>query len=135
MFLRLQLHASRKLTTYSKKKSLWDVHDNTSSQTETTESEDIKHFLEGKIQSYLSEPLLQCNADIYSYWNSSPYPILRSAILKYLSAPPTSVPSEHLFSASAAGQIYSDRRNNLRAENVDKLLFLAYNIRLFNYEY
>lgn len=39
------------------KESLWDVHDNTSSQTETTESEDIKHFLKKKIQSYLSEPL------------------------------------------------------------------------------
>lgn len=116
------------------KESLWDVHDNTSSQTETTESEEgTKHFLKEKIQSYLSEPLLQRNADIYSYWNCSPYPILRSAVLKYLSAPPTSVPSEQLF--SAAGQIYSDRRNNLHGENVEKLLFMAYNIRLFNYEY
>ncbi|KAK9876459.1 hypothetical protein WA026_012773 [Henosepilachna vigintioctopunctata] len=49
------------------KGSLWDVHDNTSSQTKTTESEDIIHFLKEKIQSYLSEPLLQRNADIYSY--------------------------------------------------------------------
>ncbi|KAK9883414.1 hypothetical protein WA026_001588 [Henosepilachna vigintioctopunctata] len=74
------------------KESFWDVHDNTSSQTETTESEDITHFLKEKIQFYLSEPLLQRNADIYNYWNSSPYPILRSAVLKYLSASPTSVP-------------------------------------------
>lgn len=119
--------------TQQEKESLWDVHDDTSSQTDTTETGDIKHVLKEKIQMYLSEPILQRNADIYSYWNSSPYPVLRSAVLKYLSAPPTSVPSEQLF--SAAGQIYSDRRNNLRGENVDKLLFLAYNIRLFNYEY
>lgn len=50
-----------------------------------------------------------------------------------ISAPSTSVPSEQLF--SAAGQIYSDRRCNLLGENVEKLLFLTYNIRLFNYEY
>lgn len=116
------------------KESFWDVHDNTANQTETTESEeDIKHFLKEKIESYLPEPLLQRNADIYSYWNSSPYPTLRRTVLKYLSAPPTSITSEQLF--SAAGQMYSDRRNNLRGENVHKLLFLAYNIRLFNYEY
>ncbi|CAG9563758.1 unnamed protein product [Danaus chrysippus] len=108
------------------KESLWDVHDNTSSQTETTESEGTNHFLKEKIQSYLSEPLLQRNADIYSYWNCSPYPILRSAVLKYLSATPTSVRSEQLF--SAVGQIYSDRDNNLNGENVEKLLFMAYNI-------
>lgn len=37
---------------------------------------------------------------------------------------------------SAAGQIYLDRRSNLRGENVDELiLFLKYYIRLFNYEY
>ena len=40
--------------------------------------------------------------------------------------------SEQLF--SAAGQIYSDRRSNLLGENADKLLFLSYNIRLFNYD-
>ena len=42
-------------------------------------------------------------------------------------------PSEHLF--SAAGQIYSDRYSNLVGENAEKLLFLAYNIRLFNFNY
>ena len=36
---------------------------------------------------------------------------------------------------SAAGQIYADRRSNFLGENVDKLLFLSYNIRLFNFEY
>ena len=43
--------------------------------------------------------------------------------------------TEQLF--SAADQIYSDRRNNdnLQGENAEKLLFLAYNIRLFEYKY
>lgn len=52
---------------------------------------------------------------------------------KYLSAPPITDPSEQLF--SAAEQIYADRRSNLIGENLDKLLFLAYNTRLFNFDY
>jgi len=36
---------------------------------------------------------------------------------------------------SATGQIYTDRRSNLLGENAEKLLFLSYNIRLFNYDY
>ena len=43
------------------------------------------------------------------------------------------VANDQLF--SAAGQIYSDRRCSLPGENAEKLLFLAYNIRLFNYDY
>lgn len=113
------------------KESLWDTHDQTSSNPVQTETvEDHTSILKQTINCYLSETILQRNADIYSYWNSSPYPTLRKAVLKYLSAPPTSVPSEQLF--SAAGQIYSDRRSNLLGENVEKLLFLAYNIGLFS---
>jgi len=41
--------------------------------------------------------------------------------------------NERLF--SAAGQIHSDRRSNLLSKNAKKLLFLSYNIRLFNYDY
>jgi len=40
---------------------------------------------------------------------------------------------EQLF--SAAGQIYSDRRDSLLGENAEKLLFLEYNIRLFDFKY
>ena len=36
---------------------------------------------------------------------------------------------------SAAGQIYVDRRSSLAGENTEKLLFLAYNIRLFDFNY
>jgi len=41
--------------------------------------------------------------------------------------------SEQLF--SAAGQLYADRRSNLNDNNREKLLFLAYNIRLFGFNY
>ncbi|ESN93396.1 hypothetical protein HELRODRAFT_153203, partial [Helobdella robusta] len=62
----------------------------------------------------------------------SQFPCLEPAARKYLSAPPTSVASEQLF--SSAGQIYADRRSNLLGENVEKLLFLAYNIRIFGFK-
>jgi len=31
--------------------------------------------------------------------------------------------------------VYADRRSSLKGENAEKLLFLAYNIRLFNFNY
>lgn len=120
--------------TQQQKESLWDPHDSTSNLTNEMEAvEDRSFFFKQKLETYLTEPLMQRNANIFEYWHSSPYPSLRKAAIKYLSAPPTSVPSEQLF--SAAGQIYADRRSNLHGENVEKLLFLAYNIRLFNYDY
>ena len=36
---------------------------------------------------------------------------------------------------SSAGQIYADRRSNLLGENAEKLLVLAYNICLFQFNY
>jgi len=46
---------------------------------------------------------------------------------KCLSALPTSVANEQLFSPT--GKLYTDRRNNA------ELLFLAYNIGLFGFNY
>ena len=86
-----------------------------------------------QLDNYLSEPRVPRSTNIYGYWSNSQYPRLEPAARKYLSAPPTSVASEQLF--SAAGQIYSDRRSNLLGENAEKLLFLTYNIRLFNFDY
>lgn len=117
-----------------KEEGLWDTHDNNPDKTTSdVDTDDHASVIRQTVQCYLSEPRLQRNADIYSYWNSSPYPLLRKAVLKYLSVPPTSVPSEQLF--SAAGQIYADRRCNLLGENAEKLLFLTYNIRLFDFNY
>ena len=89
--------------------------------------------LDTELDNYLREPRIPRSANIYAYWNSSQFPRLEPAARKYLTASPTSVASKQLF--SAAGQIYSDRRSNLLGENAEKLLFLSYNIRLFNYDY
>ncbi|EZA47544.1 Zinc finger BED domain-containing protein, partial [Ooceraea biroi] len=96
--------------------NLWDTHDNMSSMStlESPDSEDFPPFDE-HLKSYLKEPLLQRNYDIFHYWASSPCTYLKKVATKNLSAPPTSVANEQLFSA--------DSRANLLGENIDKLLF------------
>jgi len=69
----------------------------------------------------------------YQYWKCSQFSLLEVAAKKYLSSSPTIVASEQLF--SSAGQVYADRRSNLKGENAKKLLFLAYIIRLFDFRY
>ncbi|XP_011883029.1 PREDICTED: zinc finger BED domain-containing protein 4-like [Vollenhovia emeryi] len=109
--------------------SLWEAHDN--SPKENASEGEIS--LQETFQSFLKEPRLERNANIYAYWHSSPYQQLQKASKKFLSAPPTSVASEQVF--SSAGQIYADRHSNLLGENAEKLLFLCYNIKLFNFDY
>ncbi|GBP04011.1 Zinc finger BED domain-containing protein 4 [Eumeta japonica] len=107
--------SSYRLSPYEKDGGLWDVHDKSTSQaiqsSDASDKDDLSTQVKKNIEIYLAEPRLQRNADIYSYWDCSPFVSLRKVALKYLSAPPTTVSSEQLF--SAAGQIYSDRRSNL----------------------
>jgi len=56
-----------------------------------------------------------------------------AAAKKYLSAPPSNVASEQLF--SAVGHLYADWWNCLDGVNTQKLLLLVYNIRLFSFDY
>ena len=58
---------------------------------------------------------------------------LEIAAKKYLSAPPTSVASKQLF--SSADQLYAERHCSLSGVNAEKLLFLAYTIRLLGFNY
>jgi len=55
--------------------------------------------------------------------------MLSKAAQRYLSSLATSVPSERLF--SSAGDICSDKRTCLLAENVERLLFLKANMNKF----
>jgi hypothetical protein len=76
---------------------------------------------ERQLEAYLKEPRVPRSTNIYAYWHCSQFPDLEEAAHKYLSAPPTSVASEQLF--SSAGQRYADRRSSLLGENAEKLLF------------
>ena len=93
---------------------------------------DTNHLLQSQQQltAYLSQPRVATQStNIYQYWKCSQFPLLEVAAKKYLSSPPTSVASEWLF--SSAGQVYANRRSKLKA----KMLFLAYNIHLFDFHY
>ena len=112
---------------------LWDDYDNFVPDSTPTAATSTLPTVDVELDNYLREPRVGRATNIYGFWNCSQFPGLEAAARKFLSAPPTSVASEQLF--SAAGQIYSDRRSSLLGENAEKLLFLAYNIRLFDYQY
>ena len=68
-------------------------------------------------------------AEVLSWWNSNKnkYTHLARFARRYLSAPPSSVFSERLF--SEAGNLYEQKRNRLLPKTGEKLLFLHYNLK------
>jgi len=70
---------------------------------------------------------------IFSGENAIKWPLLTTLAKKYFSAPATSSESERLF--STAGQIVSNLRKRLLPENIEKLLFLHHNLRIYNFCY
>ena len=81
---------------------------------------------ENEIARYLSEPLIEFHkGNQYLTWwanNQNRFPSLAKLAQKYLCAPPTSVPSERLF--SLAGDVYDEKRNRLAPERAETLLFI-----------
>lgn len=111
---------------------LWSAHDSLRAEPATSVT-DTTPLYEQQLAAYMKEPRVPRTTNIYAYWHNSQFPELEPAARKYLSAPATSVASEQLF--SSAGQLYADRRSSLLGENAEKHLFLAYNIRLFDFSY
>ncbi|XP_047518192.1 zinc finger BED domain-containing protein 4-like [Pieris napi] len=86
------------------------------------------------INEYNKENRLQLNEDPLLWWRYNiKYKVFAPIVRIYLSAPPSSVPSEQLF--SAAGLIYEPLRNRLEGEKAAKLLFVKYNLPLVNFDY
>ena len=89
-----------------------------------------------ELNSYLREPLI-CfqKGNPYVWWNENQqrYPLLARIARRYLSAPPTSMPLERLF--SGAGNIYDDHRSRLTAEKAEMLLSIKYNLKIVGYKY
>jgi len=106
--------------------ALRDDFDNAEDSTLTESTATVVPTFETELDNDLREPRVPHTTDIYGLCHCSQFPGLEPAARKVWSAPPTSVASEQLFSAT--GQIYSDRRSSLLGENAEKLLFLAYNI-------
>ena len=83
------------------------------------------------VEQYLSEPLLEFHSsNCFTWWNSnkSRFPVLAKMAQRYLTAPPTSVPSERVF--SGASDIYDEKRNRLSPEKAEVLLFIKNNFKL-----
>ena len=91
--------------------------------------------VEAVVDAYLHEPVCVRKCSPLDYWKQkqSLWPLLAAMARKYLSIPPSSVPSERLF--STAGEVMSDRRNRPDPEKVEMLLFLNKNLKLFNFKY
>ena len=85
-----------------------------------------------EINSFLIEENLRSHtkeADVLQWWNlnRAKYPYLASFARKCLSAPPSSVYSERLF--SEAGNLYENKRNRLLPNTGEKLLLLHHNLQ------
>jgi hypothetical protein len=100
-----------------------------------TTKEKINQAYVKEINDYCAMPLLQREKgqpppNVFAWWNAAKltYPLLSKLARRYLSTPASSVESERLF--SSGGRIYDDRRNRLRAEKGEQLLFLHYNMKL-----
>ena len=77
------------------------------------------------VDQYLSEPLLEFHSNKSLIWwssNKSRFPLLAKMAQHLLAPPPTSVPSEQVF--SEASDIYDEKRSRLNPEKAEVLLFI-----------
>ena len=83
---------------------------------------------QAKAEVKYTDEEISCETPVH-WWkvNSTRYPYLTYIAKKYLAIPATSVPAERAF--SVAGHIVNQKRSCLLAENVNKLVFLAENLK------
>lgn len=89
-----------------------------------------------ELERYMKEPVIdRKKGNPLEWWknNSCHFKKLSSLARRYLSCPPSSVPSERVF--STIGNIYDEKGRSLKGENAEKLFFLHYNLPLLNWEY
>jgi len=80
-------------------------------------------------ERYLQEPTTADSPTSYWLANRNRYPVLSALARRYLSAPPTIVPSKRVM--STAGDVLTDSRNRLSPDNVEKLLIMKENLLKF----
>ena len=82
------------------------------------------------MQTYLSEAPIKRTESPLEYWrqNKDRLPALAKAARKYLSAPPTSVDSERLF--SAVSNVVDEKRNRISCDKAEMLIFVKTNFPL-----
>ncbi len=100
-------------------------------------------LLKAELNTYISGPALSIFADeffkkrndplLWWKYNFETHPNIGAKVYKYLSCPPSSVFSERLF--SEAGYVYEEKRNQLKPENAEMLVFLKHNLRQLRFDY
>jgi hypothetical protein len=102
----------------------------------TTTELNSRQRAEVEVNEYLKLKRLSIGDDPFLFWTgdyATKWPLLAKLARKYFSAPATSAESERLF--STAGQIITNLRSSLKDENVEKLLFLHHNIKIYDFNY
>ncbi|KAL3045396.1 hypothetical protein OYC64_013631 [Pagothenia borchgrevinki] len=95
-----------------------------------------KSYLEDELHLYLKEPVIdRRKGDPLQWWrqNEGRFKLLATQARKFLCPPPSSVPSERIFSEVSA--IYEKNRSRLTGEHAEQLCFLHHNLVLLNWEY
>ena len=97
--------------------SPWSCLDQVLSSTQMPKSK-----IEIEPNTYLAESLLPRTNDPLIWWQANQYrfPLLASIARTYLASPPTSVPSERVF--STAGDVISEHRSRLLPANSERLI-------------
>lgn len=83
-----------------------------------------------ELKNYMTEPPLPVDSNTLHWWRDTgcnKYPLLSKLTRKYLCVPGTSVRSKRVF--STAGNIVNKKRAALDPDQVDRLVFLANNIK------
>ena len=101
-------------------------HNNEACSTTTTTT-----AAENELTCFLAEPCASRDTDPVQWWkvNATRFPTISQTAKRYLTAPPTSVHSERLF--STAGCTLSDNISCLGADNMERLVFLKANNTYF----
>ena len=91
--------------------------------------------ISAEVLNYLNLPVVSRTSNPFQWWksNKSLFPKLYRFAAKFLSAPPTSVASERLF--SVGGNVYVPTRNRLLPDHAEQLMFLHCNLKLLNFDY
>lgn len=89
----------------------------------------LKDVVEAEFKNYLLTPCIDKEEDPLAWWKAHQvnFPHLAKLARKYLCIPATSSPSERLFSTS--GNIVTCQRSSLKPATVDRLVFLAKNLK------
>lgn len=115
--------------------SLMDASDSEEEDMPLNTFQNSVHLLIRKtITEYSTEKRVANDVDPLTWWklNKERYGLL-FPVVRYLVTPPTSVPSERMF--SGAGLIYVPHRSRLEGDKASKLLFLKFNICLLKFNY